>query len=301
MKVVGFTIVRNALKYDYPVLESIASILPLCDEVLVSVGKSDDDTLNLIKGIPGSKIKIMETTWDDNIRTSGMVLANETNKAKDAVSSDADWLIYIQADEVLHERGIEAARNAMLKWKDDSTVQGLLFNYKHFYGSYSYLMEPYSHWYTKEIRIIRNLPNIQSYRDAQGFRFYKNLTSDNKSVGAAGLKLKVKQIDADIFHYGWVKNPYIQKRKWDDFQKLWHNDQWISKNASNSQHFDYSNIASFSKFAGTHPAVMAARIKMQDWNFSPGKHHLTPKEQVLRFLIKTFGWNAGEYRNYKLI
>ena len=35
MKVVGFTFIRNALTYDYPVLESIQSLLPLCDEMVV--------------------------------------------------------------------------------------------------------------------------------------------------------------------------------------------------------------------------------------------------------------------------
>ncbi|HXB12532.1 MAG TPA: glycosyltransferase family 2 protein, partial [Bacteroidia bacterium] len=115
MKVVGFTIVRNAIKYDYPVLESIASILSVCDEVLVGVGKSDDDTLNLIKGIPPSKVKIMETVWDDSLRTGGLLLSTETNKVKDAIAPDADWLMYIQADEVLHESGVAALKEAMLK------------------------------------------------------------------------------------------------------------------------------------------------------------------------------------------
>ena len=49
MKVSGFTFVRNAVKYDYPVVESIASILPLCDEVVVAVGQSEDGTRALIR------------------------------------------------------------------------------------------------------------------------------------------------------------------------------------------------------------------------------------------------------------
>ena len=61
MKISGFTIARNVVKYDYPIVEAITSILPLCDEVIVAVGKSEDDTLALIKSINSPKIKIIET------------------------------------------------------------------------------------------------------------------------------------------------------------------------------------------------------------------------------------------------
>ncbi len=102
MKVSGFTIIRNALNYDYPAVEAIESILPLCDELVVAVGKSDDDTLNLIKSIDSNKIKILETVWDDSLREGGKVLAEETNKAFQAAAKDSDWAIYIQGDECIH-------------------------------------------------------------------------------------------------------------------------------------------------------------------------------------------------------
>src|SRR6266478_5060005 len=134
MKVSGFTIVRNAIKFDYPIVEAINSVLPICDEFIVAVGNSDDDTLNLIRSIHSPKIKIIATTWDDTLRQGGKVLAIETNKAFAAISPDADWCFYIQADEVVHEKYLPAIKDAMLKWKDDGKVEGLLFNYKHFYG-----------------------------------------------------------------------------------------------------------------------------------------------------------------------
>jgi len=61
MKVSGFTVIRNAIKYDYPVSEAITSILPFCDEVIVAVGNSSDGTLDLVKQIESPKIKIIET------------------------------------------------------------------------------------------------------------------------------------------------------------------------------------------------------------------------------------------------
>ncbi len=57
MKVTGFTFIRNAIKYDYPIVEAIKSVLPLCDNFVVAVGKSEDNTLDLIKSIDPVKSK----------------------------------------------------------------------------------------------------------------------------------------------------------------------------------------------------------------------------------------------------
>jgi hypothetical protein len=59
MKVSGFTFVKNAVKYGYPVVESIKSILPIVDEFIVCLGDSEDNTTELIKGINSPKIKII--------------------------------------------------------------------------------------------------------------------------------------------------------------------------------------------------------------------------------------------------
>lgn len=301
MKVVGFTIVKNAIKYDYPILESISSILPVCDEVIISVGKSEDDTLNLIKGISSPKIKIIESVWDDSLRTGGLRLAVETNKVKDCIPGDADWLFYIQADEVLHENGIEALRQTMHKYKNDSKVEGLLFKYAHFYGSYNYIVEPFSHWYNHEVRIVRNNANIRSFRDAQGFRRFTTSNPAMNELMNGGTKLKVKHVNATMCHYGWVKNPFTQKIKRDNFHEMWHDDDWVKKNTSVDPLYDYSQIVTLGKYKGTHPAVMQARIKMQDWQFSPAPQKLTFREKILRIMLNTFGWSIGEYKNYKLI
>ena len=103
MKVTGFSFVKNAIIYDYPIIEAITSILPICDEFIVAVGKSDDETLELIKSINPEKIKIVETEWDESLREGGRVLAVETDKAFKAISADSDWAFYIQGDEVVHE------------------------------------------------------------------------------------------------------------------------------------------------------------------------------------------------------
>jgi glycosyltransferase involved in cell wall biosynthesis len=124
MKIAGFTFVRNAIKYDYPIIEAITSILPICDELVVAVGNSEDGTLELIQSIDSPKIKIIETIWDDSLREGGRVLAVETDKALAAISPDANWCFYIQGDEVVHEKYLLSLKKPWkitfinLKWKD---------------------------------------------------------------------------------------------------------------------------------------------------------------------------------------
>jgi hypothetical protein len=286
MRVSGFTIVRNAIKYDYPIKEAILSILPLCDEVIVAVGNSEDDTLGLIRSIPSNKIKIIETIWDDNLREGGKVLAAETNKALDEISKESDWAIYIQADEVMHEKYYDNILNAMLEYKDHHEVEGLLFKYLHFYGSYDYIGDSRK-WYRNEIRIIKNDKHIRPYKDAQGFR------KNNK-------KLRVKLIDAYIYHYGWVKPPEAQQAKQKTFNKLWHDDEWMKKNISSSNEFDYSQIDSLAHFTGSHPKIMEERIKSINWKFSfdPTQKKLSPKNYLLQKIEQLTGWRIGEYKNY---
>ena len=68
MKISGFTFIRNGFKLHYPFLEAIQSILPVCDEMIVAVGKSDDQTRDAIAGLHPSKIHIIDTVWDESLR-----------------------------------------------------------------------------------------------------------------------------------------------------------------------------------------------------------------------------------------
>lgn len=291
MKVCGVSFGKNVVKFDYPIKEAILSILPICDEVVVAVGKSEDDSLELIESISPNKLKILKTTWDEDLKEGGSVLADETNKALKAVSKDCDWIFYIQGDEVIHEKYLPIVRAAMEKYKDDDRVDGLLFNYKHFYGSYQYVADSYN-WYRKEIRVIKNKADIFSYRDAQGFR-----KGDNQ-------KLNVKAIDACIFHYGWVKDPITQQEKQKSFHSLWHSGDELKKRVDEKvQEFDYSGIDSLVLFDDSHPEVMNERVENQDWkfHFEPGSLQLSPKNKFKKIVEKLTGIQLGEYKNYKVI
>lgn len=290
MKVSGFTFIRNAIQYDYPILEAIQSILPLCDEVVVAVGKSEDETLQLIQSIPSEKIHILETTWDDTLREGGRALAIETDKALAAVANDSDWCLYIQGDEVLHEDGHDALMQAMQDHLHRDEVDGLLLPYRHFYGSYDYVGTS-SKWYRNEIRVIRPRRGIFSFRDAQGFRKPPNE------------KLSVARADAFMHHYGWVKEPEAMQRKQENFHKMWHDDRWVAEHVVSAEAYDYGrDVSQLERFDGSHPDVMRARVERQNWTFDTDLtiDRRSPKDRLKSFCYHRLGIELG-YRNYRLI
>lgn len=275
---------------DYPVVESIRSILPVVDEMIVLVGDSKDDTEGLIRSINDPKIKIHHSVWDPQVRQGGSVLAIETNKAFLLTDPAADWAFYIQADEVVHEQYHTAILKGCSKYKDDKRVQGLLFTYLHFYGTYSYVGDSRK-WYSHEVRIIRNDKSISAYRDAQGFR-------------AGNTKLKVKPIDACVYHYGWVKSPAQMKLKLKETGRLWNpGAPEVAGVPDPNDIFDFNDYDSITKFTGSHPAVMQQRIQHQDWqlNIDPGKKKFTLKNRLLYWFEKLTGKRLFEFRNYRII
>nr|WP_231875995.1 glycosyltransferase family 2 protein [Mucilaginibacter sp. L294] len=293
MKVSGFTFIRNAVKNDYPVVEAITSILPVCDEFIVALGDSDDDTEKLINDINSPKIKIIRTVWDTGVRDGGKVFADETDKAFNAIAADSDWAFYIQGDEVVHEKYLPLIKQEMQDNLTDTKVEGLLFKYLHFYGSYDY----YGHsrrWYRREIRIVRNNKAIHSYRDAQGFRL-------------DGRKIQVKLIDAYIYHYGWVKPPSGLANKLRNFNQFYHDDAWMAQNLPETFTFDYShkNPDRLLHFTGTHPAVMQKRLAATNWSLDLDLKELDKKmsfrRKVLQKIEDLTGWRVSEYRNYKIV
>lgn len=275
---------------DYPVVESITSILPVVDEMIVLVGESQDETENLVRGINSPKIKIHHSVWDPSLTEGGAVLAAETDKAFELVAPDSDWAFYIQADEVVHEKYHDAIRRAAEQYKDDKRVDGLLFKYLHFYGTYDYVGDS-RRWYHREVRIIRNDKSISSYKDAQGFR--RN-----------GRPINVKLIPAYIYHYGWVKNPKKMQEKRRNMIDLWQNKTGENEEIVKVDIFDFNeDIDSVKKFEGTHPAVMQKRIAEQNWTveLDIDKKKFSLKDRLLYWYEKKTGVRLFDFKNYRII
>lgn len=291
MKVTGFTFIRNAVVNDYPAKEAILSVLPLCDDFVVALGNSTDETAELIKSIGSDKIRIVNTVWDESIREGGRVFADETNKALAAIAEDTDWMIYIQGDEAIHEDYLPLIKAEMEAELHNKKVEALLLKYRHFYASYDYLAES-RRWYRREVRIIKNLPGVHSYRDAQGFRINDR-------------KLNAKLIDAYVYHYGWVKPPKGLQGKVRNFNQFYQTEEWIEENYPVQETFDMHNADRLVHFRGTHPKVMQLRIEAANWKFDKDLTRETPKMNFRRRILQKIedltGLRLFEYRNYKLV
>lgn len=290
MKISGFTFIRNGMVLGYPFIPSIRSLLPLCDEIIVNVPKSTDDTLQAVQAIGDSRIRILETGWDEEQRTSGLALSHHTNLALDQCTGD--WCVYIQADEVLHESTVPMMRRAMEQELDNPAVQGLLVEYTHFYGSYRTIVYSFG-WYYKEVRVVRRDPAIRSRGDAQGFR-----TVD-------GQKLRVKNAGGHYFHYGHALPPDLARRKQRNLNRLWHDDATVEEMARRPASF-YEEDQKVKQFAGTHPAEMREIVAAADWTY----HSRNPLirfrrkyfwEDVALIIRRLTGLTFGVHKNYRLI
>jgi hypothetical protein len=286
MKVSGFTVIRNGILMGYPVLQSIKSLLPLVDEFVIGVGQSDDQTKEMILGLNDPKIRVFDSFWDTKKTKGGLILSEKTNEALDRCRND--WCFYIQADEVLHEDDLPSIHKAMETHQDDKRVQGLLFKYIHFYGSYETIAAS-RRWYRNEVRIVRKSTGIRSFNDAQGFR-------------VDGEKPLVAPANGRIFHYGWVKPPEMMGQKTKLLSRWWHG----NKRDNEFEDFKYDRQYGLRRFEGTHPAVMRELIESQDWKFEYERRLGDWSLKDLNLLAsdvfeKVFKHRIGEYRPYRLL
>jgi len=281
MKVCGFSFVKNAVKFDYPIVEAITSILPVCDKFIVAVGDCNDGSRELIESIGSDKIEIIDTVWDPTLREKGRVLASETNKAFDFIPAEYDWCFYIQGDEVMHEKYLPGIVLSMKKYLDIKAVDGLIMHYTHFYGTFDYYADS-RRWYRSEIRIVRNNKAIRSWNDAQGFR-WKNAK-----------KLTGVFIDATMYHYGWVRPPKLMMNKLEGSKQYWSVDsKHIKTIKQESEEFKYEEgIDSLKQFRGAHPKVMQARIDALNWHpeLSTKKKKFNVRYYVLYYFEKLFNY-----------
>lgn len=289
MGVSGFTFVRHGIRLGYPFRESIRSLLPVCDEVVINVGDGDGDdgTLAAVRAMAEAdpRIRIVESLWDPEKRSGGRILAEQTNIALDACRHDL--ALYLQADEVLHEDDAPAIRAGFAAMATDPAIEGLLLSWHHFYGSY-HTVGTGRRWYRREVRGVRRSTGVRSWKDAQGFRI-------------DGRKLRVLEVPARVFHYGWVRPPRLMRERKIDFEHWWSADK--AKPVIVPEDWDYDPRVRVQRYEGTHPAVMADWIAAQDWPFEPDTRMLPwlrsqPREALSAAIERLTGWRPGEYRNY---
>lgn len=288
MRLSGFCIVRNAEILDFPIEASLRSILPLCDEVVVNVGRSEDGTLDLVRNLHEPKLRILETDWD--LSRGEALLREETLRTMRACRHP--WGLCVQADEVLHEAGIPALLAVLREADADPRVEGIVLRYRHIFGSPG--MEAVNRrWYRREVRAIRLDPalGVLPYRDAQGFR-----------TGPDQRKVRARLADAEIFHYGWLRSGRALRAR-GAVDRILYPGRWVppSDQAAVLRWFP-----GLRPFRGTHPAVardwVAAHAEDPDRVVTPpffAWEHLRFRASDL--VERITGIRPFEFRNYRLI
>ncbi len=309
MNISAFTFLRNAHKLHYPIKESILSILALVDEYVIALGEGDfDDTsLAILTEINSPKIKIINTVWDLEKYPGGTEYAHQTDIAKQ--NCTGDWLFYLQGDEVIHENDISEINHACLENLNNLKIEGFVFNYLHFWGDYDHYFADHC-WYKKEIRLIRNLPEIHSWRDAQSFRYVFDESVFKYNSSAGNRKLNCKILKARVFHYGWVRPPAIIKIKNEQVMK-----NYNSKFGKNStDEFDFGRVDYCLKFVGTHPVLMNENLTKIYWrnklrfNGPAAINRQLFKHEKLKYRVLSWVENnllggklIGGFKNFKLV
>jgi len=305
---------KNALKLYYPMRQAVESILPLVDEFVVALGDSDEDDVTRaeIEAIGSTKIRIVDTVWDIEKYPRGMEHAHQTDIAKDLCTGD--WLFYLQSDEVVHEKDLETIRKRCEDLLPDEEVEGLIFNYRHFWGDYEHIQDGHC-WYRKEIRIIRNHPQIHSWESAQSFRKIPGFEGLNYRQQEGTYKLKVAEVDAEIFHYGWVRPPAVMQNKIKAFSINHQGRKKVEAQVAAHHYdriFDYGNLSKLTRFTGTHPSVMKEWMDRFDWKkqlrySGPAQSqnpvvskHDRPRYRIISWIEKKLPGNVrlGEFKNY---
>jgi len=281
----GFTIVRNAVTLDYPIIPAVRSLLDVCDEVVVNVGRSDDGTRELVAALGDPRVRILDTVWD--FSRGSTALAVETDRAMAACRGA--WGLYVQADEVLDERGAEILKQRVGEWDRDARVEGLLVDYLHFYGDFDTLATD-RHWYRREVRCVRLGRDVRSYQDAQGFR-----------VGPEERRVRARATAARMFHYGWARPPAALRRKLAASRDIFTEvpDRTAAREARGR--LDWTPL--LRRFTGEHPRAAGDWVAERRDHAGPGVGPRRFRGQHLRLYLSDWierltGARVFEYRNY---
>ena len=266
MKVSGFTFIRNAVKLGFPVVESIRSVLPICDEFVVNVGASDDGTMELIRSMNEPKLKILDTTWNENMQVRGFVYGQQKTIAH--FNCTGDWAFYLEGDEVVHEDELENIHDSMKRHLNNPRVEALVFDYHHFWANHKTVLDSPA-WYRRAPRVIRN--TIRAW--APGGMYFLVLQSNKK-----GRYPRAALAGAHIYHYGWVRPEETINLKIKSVSKFW---------SRSNPKVDYSRMdpVMIKEFTGTHPAVMKGWLPAEPVPFEPDPDY-RPTLKDMKYRLK---------------
>ncbi|MCE2705867.1 MAG: glycosyltransferase family 2 protein [Proteobacteria bacterium] len=288
MKVSGFTFVRNGTILGYPYIESILSLLSVCDEVIVAVGNSDDDTLARVLSINDSKLRVLETTWNDSMSDRGYTYAQQKMLAQ--FNCTGDWAFYLECDEIIHEDDVPLIRAQMAKYLPNKDVEALVFDYYHFYGTPENLaISP--RWYKRAPRIIRN--TIRSWAPDGLFWIVMDSNKHGRYPNAA-------LVNCPIYHYGHVRLISAMNEKNKRVERYW--------GKTPKEFYGYGNVDvnGLAAFQGSHPKIVT------NWLESSAEKHMVinknyipsgrdKRHRIMMMISRILGNLDWTKKHYKLV
>lgn len=268
MKVSGFTFLRNGTMLGYPYVESLKSLLMVCDEVVVAIGQSEDDTLERVRAINDPRIRIIETVWNEGMAQRGYVYAQQKMIAQ--FNCTGDWAFYLEGDEVIHENDVAQIRAVMEKHLDNPNVEAIAFDYHHFYGCPD-LVAKSPAWYRQAPRIIRN--TIRSW--APDGLFWVVMDKNKK-----GRYPRAALAGCPIYHYGHVRSAAKMQEKNRQVAKYW-------SHAPKAHDYSQIDATILQRFEGTHPQIAQQWLnEYAEPQFSADPaYRLSSREKRHRFLL----------------
>jgi glycosyltransferase involved in cell wall biosynthesis len=178
MTISAFTMVTDGIKYGYPFIENIKSMLPLVDEYIIIDGGSTDGTRKAIESLNESKVKIVndeDTKWEYNWDFWRII----HNFNRGFQECKGDIVLCLDADYIIHE----------------DSYDGLFQSFKD----------------------MINLNKIQSQYCRYNFMLADRFFFKKDRTLAVNMKLcKEKRLNVkwgiDLEHWGWGAEPIIYEK-----------------------------------------------------------------------------------------
>lgn len=293
MLISGLSFIRNGVSLGYPFVEAIRSILPLVDEMVVVVGRSEDGTREAVEAIGDAKIRIIDSEWHPRITPKACVLAQQTNLG--LMHCRGDWVVYVQGNELFHERDLPRMRGLMTEHLENPAVEGLLIERLVFYGDYRHFVRAYPDRFKYVVRAFKPWAGVYSITTAMNFAIFDKF-------GERGRPLRSIDSGVDMFRYGKILSSEAMRYK---LRHAPHKLKGEDAQFEQDQYYRWLPRQHIRAYTGVHPAVMADRIRDHgfalDLNDPRWRTRQTRKEGVRSLesaLYRRFGlprWRPGRY------
>lgn len=262
MKITGIISIKNGIGLGYPFPIVIDNLSRLCDNVIVGLDNrpefSADWTMTHSLGL--SNVQIVDAPWDDSNRNDGSEIAIQMdNLVNIAKEQGSDWVVVMQADELLH---------------DDDFPMLLAFMERNLYTEVTgFSMQRLYFW--KDLDTVRTdwAANLVRIFKPGTYSFMADGTDKAGMFSAPVAPGSELALPYKIYHYSRVDAPDVISRRVRNLDALFHPEETLLS-VEDLPDYDftpreYDNFAKtgfpkeveglFEKFGGTHP------VGVLDW------------------------------------